>query len=258
MGFFWRMWLSAIGIILASAIVFVILATLQFSQIFSGLVGERLLVVASRTAAPFEAATRLGLPLSTVRNADALLAQARQTDTEIAAIYVYDVNGEISHSTQTSVASAEIQKILRSHGESSGGQSWYAESENGFWAGHPISSSGGASAGGILIFYPDTQKNTRVMAMITELAVVAGAIVVFAAVLSGLLMRIGLGSSIRNFERVEADLAQFERDTWRAAVSGEAVADPPSQGFQGLLHGANHQYQRLSIAISRADRDAPE
>ena len=193
MGFFWRMWLSATGTILAAATVFVVLATLQFSQIFSGLVGERLLVVASRTAAPFEAATRLGLPLPTVRNADALLAQARQTDTDIAAIYIYDANGEISHSTQTSVAPAEIQNILSSNGESNGGQSWYAESENGFWAGHPISGSGGASAGGVLIFYPDTQKNTRVMAMITELAVAAGAIMIVAAVLSGLFALYQLG-----------------------------------------------------------------
>src|SRR3546814_5264728 len=39
------------------------------------------------------------LPLSTVRNADALLERARQTDGAILAIHVFDAAGRIVHST---------------------------------------------------------------------------------------------------------------------------------------------------------------
>lgn len=77
MALFWRIWSAVILVNLAVLTLFVGLAILRFDSINSGLVGERLAVLAGRTAAPFQAAAKIGLPLSTVRNADALLERAR-------------------------------------------------------------------------------------------------------------------------------------------------------------------------------------
>src|SRR3546814_11426479 len=95
----WRIWAAVTLVNLAVLTIFVGLATLQFGNINSDLVGERLVVLADLTAAPFEAAAKIGLPPSTVRNADALLERPRQTDGAILAIHVFDADGRIVHPT---------------------------------------------------------------------------------------------------------------------------------------------------------------
>ena len=100
MALFWRVWAAVMLVNFAVLSGFVALATLQFGSINSALVGERLGVLAGRTVAPFEAAVRIGLPLSSVRNANALLERARQTDDSIVAILVFD-----THSSQTCLGS---------------------------------------------------------------------------------------------------------------------------------------------------------
>src|SRR5215208_6521293 len=107
MALFWRIWaaVSLVNILVLS--VFLGLAALQFASINSTLVGERLVVLANRTVAPFAASVRLGLPISGVRNAPTLLERARQTDEDIVALHVFDAEGHIVHST-ASPAPAEI------------------------------------------------------------------------------------------------------------------------------------------------------
>src|SRR3546814_9884983 len=64
MALFWRIWAAVTLVNLAVLTIFVGLATLQFGNINSYLVGERLVVLADLTAAPFAAAAKIGLPLS--------------------------------------------------------------------------------------------------------------------------------------------------------------------------------------------------
>lgn len=52
MALFWRIWAAVTLVNLAVLTLFVGLATLQFDSINSGLTGERLAVLAERTAAP--------------------------------------------------------------------------------------------------------------------------------------------------------------------------------------------------------------
>jgi hypothetical protein len=138
---------------LAVLTLFVGLATLQFDSINSGLVGERLLVLAGRTAAPFRAAAKIGLPLSTVRNADALLERARQTDDAILAIHVFDETGRIVHSTDASAPASIAPEALAAR-EAAAGAPWHNETERGFLSSIDIPARADATAGGILIVYP--------------------------------------------------------------------------------------------------------
>ena len=63
MALFWRIWTAVLAVALCVLALFVGLATLQFGSINASLVGERLQVLAERTASPFAAAVRIGLPL---------------------------------------------------------------------------------------------------------------------------------------------------------------------------------------------------
>ena len=99
MAIVWRI-LVAIGAInFIVLFIFVSIATLQFDTILSGLIQERLVVIADRVRVPFAAVANLGLPLSTVRNARAILEDARQDDSNIEHIHVYGQDGAIVHST---------------------------------------------------------------------------------------------------------------------------------------------------------------
>jgi hypothetical protein len=111
MALFWRIWTAVMLVNLVVLTLFVGLATLQFDSINSGLVGERLAVLAGRTAAPFQATAKIGLPLSTMRNADALLERARQTDDAILAIHVFDAAGSVVHSTAAAAPPEPLQAV---------------------------------------------------------------------------------------------------------------------------------------------------
>ena len=133
MALFWRIWTAVILVNLAVLALFVGLATLQFDSINASLVGERLSVLAGRTAAPFQAVARIGLSLSTVRNADALLERARQTDDVIIAIHVFDQAGRIVHSTDALPPAAIPTEALAAR-EAAAGAPCTARPKAGFLA----------------------------------------------------------------------------------------------------------------------------
>ena len=263
MALFWRIWTAVILVNLVVLTLFVGLATLQFDSINSGLVGERLVVLAGRTAAPFQAAAKIGLPLSSVRNADALLERARQTDDAILAIHVFDAAGRVVHSTDTPAPAALPPEALAAR-TAAAGASWHSETEGGFLSGIDITARGGVTTGGILIVYPGGGNVTRVRAMGAELALAAIAVLLAAAGLSAVLLRLGLDRQIRMFEAVDGAIADFERGAWRSAAA--AAADPvPADGasadgtaeLRQLLDAAESRYRATGRAIA-ATREVGE
>lgn len=257
MALFWRIWTAVILVNLAVLTLLVGLATLQFDSINSGLVGERLSVLAGRTAAPFQAAAKIGLPLSTVRNADALLEHARQTDNAILAIHVFDQGGQIIHSTATP-APTEIPPEARTARAAAAGTPWHRETASGFLSSVDIPALGGVTAGGILIVYPGSGNVTQVRAMAAELGLAAIAVLLAAAGLSALLLRLGLRRQIRTFEVIDGAIADFERGSWRSAAAGPAIP-PPTEDVTGelsqLLEAAETRYRAIGKALATAHED---
>lgn len=258
MALFWRIWTAVTLVNLAVLAIFVGLATLQFDSINSGLVGERLVVLGGRTAAPFQAAARIGLPLSTVRNADALLERARQTDDAIGAIHVFDEAGRIVRSTDPGAA-AEIPPEAAAARASAGGEPWHLASAGGFLSGVDIGRADGTSAGGILIVYPASGNVTRVRAMAAELSMAAIAVLLLSGGLSIPLLRFGLRRQIAIFHAVDSAIVAFEVDAWRraaAAEPGPGPADGDPGGLRQLLDDAEAQYRAAGHALAAARTDA--
>ena len=228
---------------------FVILATVQFGSINADLVGERLTVLAEHTAAPFESAARLGLPLSTVRNADALLERARQTDNAIVAIHAFDAEGHIVHSTEspTPVTISIETAGARANAQ---GEPWHVEAPSGFLSGIEIKRRDGTSVGGIMIVYSAGRSVTRVLAMGAQLGLAALAITLVAAALGAALLRVGLASQIRTFDQIDDTIAAFERDAWRSAAGGDQL-EPKAKGeLRALLESAETSYQVIGQTLA--------
>jgi hypothetical protein len=258
MALFWRVWAAVSAVNLVVLAIFVGLATLQFGEIHSALVGARLVVLLDRTAAPFSAAARINLPLSSVRNAGALLERARQTDDLIAAIHVFDVDGRVIHSTEAPPPAA-IPPLAMAARARAAGRPWHRETAVGFLGGVDISGIGGRSAGGILIVYPVAGKDTHVRAMAAELALAAIVLLALTSALSGLLLRIGMRKQIASFEAVDQAIGDFERDSWRSAAGGERSRDAADEAgeLRRLLDMADSKYRAMGRAIAAAAKETP-
>ncbi|MFV2033916.1 MAG: MFS transporter [Halocynthiibacter sp.] len=250
MALFWRIWTAVTLVNLAVLSIFVGLATLQFDNINSELTGERLGVLAERTAAPFKAAADIGLPLSTVRNGSALLERARQTDDAILNIHVFDLAGRIVHSTDATARGAIPSEAMAAR-DAAAGARWYTETKSGFLSGVDIQASDGSSAGGILIVYPGDANVIQIWAMGAELALGAIGVVLFAAVFSAIFLRLGLKRSIRAFHDIDNSIAEFERRTWRYSGIPEIEYGSESKGnsdFGQLLEAAESNYRASILA----------
>lgn len=231
--------------------VFIGVASLQFAAIHSGLVGERLGLLATRTAGPFEQAARLGLSLASVRNADGLLERARQTDEAIAAIHVFDPEGRILHSTERAPPPA-IPSSARAARAGIGGATWHIEAEGTFLAGADIPGRGGRSPGGVLIVYSAAQNAVRVGAMGTEL-ILSGVLVLLASMAIGAaVLRLGLRHQIRTFDAIEADIGTFEREAWRSTAGAPVPPSDRDWGIRAMLDEGEETYRAAGRAISAA------
>ena len=251
MALFWRVWAAVMLVNFAVLSGFVALATLQFGSINSALVGERLGVLAGRTVAPFEAAVRIGLPLSSVRNANALLERARQTDDSIVAIHVFDAAGGIVHST-TSPMPAEITAQAAQARALARGVPWNRETSDGFLSGINIAGQDGASAGGILVIYPGGGNVTRIRAMAAELELPALAVFLVSITLGAIALRLGLRRQIRAYERIDDAVASFERSAWRVAAGGrEADVMADAGELRQLLAAAETRYRAVGRELAR-------
>lgn len=231
MSLFWRSWALAALLVSVVLAALVLLSTVQFSSILSNFVQGRLAVLVQSAQLSFRSATRLGLPLASVRNGAAILERARQTDPDIAAIHVFDPAGRILLSTDT-VPPTQIESVaMKAHAASTGGI-WRAETGGFVLSGMSIpDASQTRSIGGVIIVYPKTGLRTSVKAIGAHLALYAGAITLLMTGIAGILLHYGLRRLVTVFMGIEAAIAAFERKQWRRAAGGTSRAPPPVVGF---------------------------
>lgn len=256
MPLFWRIWGAVTLVIFAVMGLFVVLATMQFSAIHATLVGERLVVLADRTMAPFAAAVRLGLPLSSVRNATALLERARQTDDSIVALHVFDESGRIVHTTDE-LAPATIPGFVAQARAAARGGYWYRQTAAGFVGSVDLSRHDGGIGGGILVVYSGAGHATQVRAIFAELVLGAMLALASAAALAALLLRWGLAPMILHHQTIEATVRDFEHGAWRRAAGrprGRSdVAD--GDGLRKGLEAAGARYRAIGRRLAAALRE---
>ena len=250
MALFWRIWIAVTLVNLVVLTIFICLATLQFGNINSDLVGERLLVLAERTAAPFKAAAKIGLPLSTVRNSDALLERARQTDAAILAIHVFDAAGRITQSTAKPPHETIPSQALATRTVANGAP-WHIETDEIFFSSIDIVSRDRITVGGVLIVYPSSSSATQVRAMGAELALATIVILLVSAIFSAFLLRLSIGKQIRLFESIDSAVMNFEQGAWRSAAGRPSLAvEGNAEELSNLLDSAEIRYLAAGRALA--------
>ncbi|WP_435259447.1 hypothetical protein ACSBLW_06665 [Thioclava sp. FR2] len=221
--------------------IFVGLILLQFQNIQHKLLAERVAVLATNTAQPFNAATSIGIPLASVRNAGALLERARQTDDAITAILVVDAEGNLQHRAgNDDTAFVELAQP----------EDWAAGTVNLFDDGrivsfNPIVWSPGERPGAIVVALDGSASINRTWAMGAELAAAAIAFFTLASMLIAVGLRTAFASEISAFAAIERDVELFDRDTWM--VDGAELEEG------GELHRVlNNTYAQYRASVSSA------
>lgn len=255
MALFWRIWLAVSFVNLLVLTIFVGLATLQFGNINSDLVGERLAVLAERTAGPFKAAAKIGLPLSTVRNAEALLERARQTDGAILAIHIFDNKGRIVQSTDKQPPTEIPARVLAAR-SAADGSSWHIESDETFFSSIDIVARDKIIVGGVLIVYPKSSSVTRTLAMGSELALATIVILFASSLLSLFLLRWIISKQVRLYDSIDSVVMNFEQGAWRSAAGRPPLkGESNTEELAHLLEAAELSYQSVGRELGPAQKD---
>lgn len=229
----WRIFsiLAAINFIVLA--VFVFLVTIQFEAVLSGSIRERLLVIVENVRDPFSSVTEMGLPLSSLRNANAMLQRVKQDDEAIDAIHVYGASGRILHSTDEARGQS-VSPLVAAAGSGGGVQDiWYLEGESHFRVGGAILDAGGQPVGGVAIVYSKHNAMTQVRAMSARLAFYCGLGLLAALLVSLPVLRFAMRRHVGLFEGLLAAYDRFERRFWRAP-GGSADGPGPSTRSLGV------------------------
>lgn len=260
MSIFWRSWTTVLGLVASVLTVLSILTSLQFENILSHFVEGRLSVLARKSQSSFHAATKLGLPLSGVRSAPAILEQVRQTDPNIGAVHVFDVSGKILHSTDPNHPTNVRAEVLFAQSASKS-DVWHAETDEHLQSGARILNPSGETVGGLVIVYPKTDLVTAVDAMNARLAIYALGVLITTALIGIAVLRFGLRDLVRVFTGIESAFAAIERRQWRRPAGGSDPMPGPVRGLgidtselTRLLALAEERYIAAGQALSALER----
>jgi hypothetical protein len=254
MELFWKTWIAAISVIVSVGILLVTLVSLEFKRDYENLLGDRMLVIAASAAAPFSAAVELGLPITGVRNAAALLDFPRQTDPLISGVWVLDAQHNVVQGVGQWFADVDGLNATLEAGDGQA-NGWYTTFGSAFVAGSPIHSAKAERVGQVVVAYPLEVSRSRVLAMAAELSFLVLLIAGVASLAAGLLLRVWMAREIGGFRAVTADLAEFERSVWTMQRGKEETRH--TDDILGMLEQSRAMYRDLSEKSSESE-DNPQ
>lgn len=238
-----RIFPAIYSVVVASLLAFIALAVLQFNQINSEMEREKVGILASRVAAPFEAAATIGLPLSSVRNAGVLLERARQLDTAIEGVFLFGADGALLKSAAApGVDSATLGASLRNLVGTV--QTWSGDTSQGYYAGVRLLSPDDELVGGIAIAYSGRKGASQSWAIVGKLLLSGLIFAIVAAPLIWLALRRALSGVVSSYEEIDSELGQVERANWvRSGPAGPAPRQDGSPLFGQLFRAAEARYR---------------
>lgn len=247
-------------VVVASIVAFIALAVLQFNQINSEMAREKIGILAYRVAAPFEAAATIGLPLSSVRNADVLLERAHQMDKGIEGVFLFGANGTLITSAGARGVDGEtLGSVL---GDPIGtARAWSGDTTNGYYAGVRLADSDGIAVGAVVIANSGREGILYSWAMVGKLLLSAFIFAVLGAPLIWLALRRALKGVTSGFDAADTELRAFEDQNWLLPHAGNSRFAPPSDSAGPLAHllqAANARYRDAVAQNTAPDPEIPQ
>ncbi len=241
-----RSWLTFTVVIGVVQAVLGFLAVLQHDAIFSELLRQRIAVIAQTTVASYQPIVRLGLPISMIRNGNAIVGRARSMDGDISAVHTFNPSGIIVHSTQHPRPQT-VQDEALLHMRLADEVTWGGETETSILSGHNVTTNAGDAIGAVVVVYPKDRLSAASDAV--RMDVMRAALLIWFALsaVAFLLLRLILSAPRSAIERLDA----ISRGD--AEVAPEGRTSDPVKG--GLFSEEISRLERsLSEAAKRHDR----
>ncbi len=241
----WLIFTVVIGIVQC---VLAFLAILQHDAIYSDLVRQRISVIAQTIVASYKPITDLGLPISMIRNGDAIVARALAMDGEILAVHAFNTSGVIVHSTQNPRPQMVSPDVLRQM-QLSDDDTWSAETDMEVFSGRNVPTVSGDVAGAVVVVYPKGRMEAASDAILQAVLRAALLTWLLFSAAAYLLLRLILAAPRRAMTRLEA----ISREETR--IGGEPNNN--SRGRQETSDGLGllgAQVSRLTKNLEDAER----
>lgn len=242
-----RGWLTFSIVIAVAQGVLALLAILQYNAIFSDLLRQRISVIAQTTANSFKPIVNLGLPMSMMRNGDAIVARALEMDLEIRAVHAFNPSGIIIYTTLKPRPQSVPREVLRTM-QLSDEIKWSVETDENLFSGFDVVGRDGVASGAVMVSYPKDRLETASRAVTTTTLQTAFFIWAAFSVLSYLLLRLLLAAP----QRAIAGLETISRGDKGGGTATTKENIPPSvRSSKGLFGPA---IERLYTNLGEAGR----
>ncbi|WP_192360167.1 MFS transporter [Mesorhizobium mediterraneum] len=261
-----RSWITFSVVIALLQAVVGLLSVLQHNAVLSDLLRQRISVIAQTTATSFKPIIDLGLPISMIRNGDAIVARALETDDEVKAVHALNPSGIIVYSTDASRPKEVPREVLQAM-QFSKDVKWSTETGEQIYSGFNVVGRDGATSGAVLVAYPKDRLEAASQAIMRK--VVRNALVIWAAfsALSYVLLSLLLATPQRRLARLEG-VARGEPDAqigvngnMKTSGSGAFWRDlfgPQIRQLDANLADARRQYDEASRELGAFESPAAE
>lgn len=248
MSVLWRNWLSMTAIL--GLAILRSLALLQHNSILAMLLKQRLSVVAQSTAGDFRPVATMGLPLSMLRNAQAVLREARANDANIRAIYITEHDGSVIHTDGALGQAGLAPAVLHTLQQHQHQQVWSSETDTALTSAAAIVRGDHSVAGWVLVFYTKDAFNKTTRQLERKIIQSGLGIWGLVSLLAWGVLRRQLGGAVKGFAQVQRLLAQFAQHR-----PGQPLPDAPDTNGCGLfIHELPRLHRKLSLAATRYAR----
>ena len=258
----WRNWLACVAVLATVLGMLVGLAVLQYDATLTRLIQERLAVIAETAGAPIRAVIDLGLPISAMRSANQVLAAAKEIDSAVTSIMVFDDEGRIVHAVGGDAAGV-VPAAIRQRQSLSGGDRWTFETESELISGLTLRNPGGAVIGGLLVNAANQDFAIKSASMALKIGAVAFAIFVASAAIAFVILRLRLAGVMQGLAQLQNLAERFADDRRGETRPEETFSSSEQFGFltgeiyrlEGLLSRAFNQYQAAREQLMPAMSD---
>jgi len=230
MSMVWRNWIAFVAVLATVLSILGTLSVLQYDAILTRLIQERMAVIAETTASSFRSVINLGLPISTVRNANEILERAKNIDPAISSIQVFHQSGIVVHDTVAGDSAPVTKDILLVQSLSSDDR-WTTENTEKLFVGLTLRDLAGVPIGGILVAASNQDLKATSRSMMIQITFAAVAVFLVFSAFALLFLRLRLNGVIRGLERLEQLSETFSDDN----QSEERAASDPTAVNYGFL-----------------------
>jgi hypothetical protein len=213
----------------------------KFERTLTELEVSRLRIVLGDLKSTLETGLDLGLPLSSLANAQAALDKAVTEDSDILGIMVYDEQGKVQFHSGSQPAPSSIPGEWLAH--QAGKPDWQLPQSDGLVAGIALASNISSNAGGIALTYSSAAHQQVLQAASHQLLYAAAALALLAALLILAAVHFLSGPTSATLEHLEQALQAQE-----LGQAGPAAGEPELALLQQARHTSDTAVADLELA----------